>query len=387
MGSAKDVIELPEEVKAILGPGYKAFLTLNKFSVFDLKDYIKDKIPLKDFSLCMQTAKAFEILEDNGIKTHYGGLLDENNKVIRINDLGRPSNKLVFKFYDFLDDKVVYNKDRGTYDYSFFEKNRGKIDKYVILIEWVFRNGAPEGSSLFRKTFPKWLAEEDTASIERFLRRTGLTELPKPGDMFKKTIYDFWTKAEPEDRFVGDDEDYEEAYIISGLTRDQFLEVEEADKRATKILAAYLKSVGIEDYDGKKEWAWDDGPVLVDFACTVDEDRWLRKKRQISKELLRLYMEKRNPKFYKHLNECKAEAKELRREDFRELLKMEVPRYPKHILELVGKTYAAATDIVTKNNMFGDIYGVEPLDNYLGEIDKVVAELKAIEQQTQSKEN
>jgi phosphoribosylaminoimidazole-succinocarboxamide synthase len=378
MGSVKDIIELPENIN--LRKEYKVFLTSKRFSVFDLKEYLKDKIPLKDEALCMQAANAFEILESYRIKTHYVGLLNENNEIVRIKDLKKPSNRLVFKVFNFFDDKITYNKNNGTYDYSFFEENRGKLNNFVILLEWVFRNGAPEGSSLFRKTIPKWLENKDEKNIKRFLKRTGLTQLPKPGTMFKNPIYDLWTKAEREDRLVGDDLDYEEAGRISGLTKEQFLEVWNEDKKATKILTEHLKSVGIDGYDGKKEWAWSNGPVLVDFACTADEDRWLRNGNQISKEFLRQYMEKKMPEFYNYLNQCKAKANELKIEDFRKLLWMETPRYPKHVLRLAGETYATAADVVMRNSMFRNLYGIKDLDDYIIEINKVEKELRAVKQ-------
>lgn len=383
MGSVKDIVDLPEG--AVLpkqydpSKGYKACDTSDRFSVFDLKDYLKDRIPLKGLSLCMMAAHDFEFLESQGVRTHYVGLLDEDNRVVRTAGLVKPSNRLVFRAYDFHDDNVVFQEDSGTYDYSFFEQNRGRLDEYVVLIEFVFRNGAPEGSSLFRKTIPKWQADGDTAKIEGFLRRTGLSELPKPGDMFQNPIYDFWTKAEKEDRRVGDDSDYEEAVRVSGLTKFQFRQVTETLVKVSTASAGYLKSVGIDLYDGKREFAWDSGPVLVDFPATLDEDRWLRNGRQISKEFLRLYMEKTFPEFYKHMNECKKRAEEEGVRDFRQLLQMEVPRYPQEILDLASKLYAAAADVVLQRPMFHEVYGTPKLDDLLEEVDKVEAQLKAKE--------
>lgn len=91
MGSVKDIIDLPNEVNVL---GAKVFKTSNRFSIFDLKEYIEDVIPLKDISLCMQAAFTFELLEFSGVKTHYLGLLDEDNKVVKINDLKKPSNRV-----------------------------------------------------------------------------------------------------------------------------------------------------------------------------------------------------------------------------------------------------------------------------------------------------
>jgi len=382
MGSVKDIIDLPAD--AVLPKHvdqnrnlYKVFKVSERFSVFDLKDRIKDRIPLKDMSLCMMAANDFEFLEGEGFKTHYIGLLDENNKVVSTKDLDKPSNRLVFRVYNFFEDKVIFNEADGTYDYSFFKKNRGKLNQYVVLLECVFRNGAPEGSSLFRKTIPKWQKNGDTKSINNFLNRAGLRELPQPGDMFPNTIYDFWTKVEREDRPVGDDSNYEEAYEISGLSREQFELVVTTIAEVPKATGKYLKSVGIDLYDGKREFAWDDGPRVADFPATLDEDRWLRNGRQISKEFVRQYMEKKMPDFYQHMLACKEQAEKKGLEDFRELLQMEIPRFPKEILELAGNLYAATADVVLQRPMFHDIYGTPKLDDLMSKVDEVNRELKA----------
>ncbi len=380
MGSVKDIEPLPNGAvlpRGVSPSGLKFFATKPSFSVFDLKELVVDTIPLKDLSLTMMAAADFEVLGANGFRTHYVGLLDDRNRVVRTTDLKEPSKRLVFRVYDFPADRVVCRPD-GTYDYSYFEQNRGKLNGYVMPVEFVFRRGAPEGSSLFRKTIPNWQREGDTASIEKFLRRTGLNQLPNPGDMFPNPIYDFWTKMERSDRPIGDDGNYAEALKISGLTEEQFLMVLRTLGRTARTSAAYLDSVGINEIDGKREYVWDDGPVLADFGATLDEDRWLRNGRQISKEFLRLYLEKMHPIFYAHMNQCKADAAKEGIDDWRMLLKMPVPRYPQDILELAGKLYAAAADVVLGRSMFQKLYNTPELNDLMVEVDAVEWEMNTM---------
>jgi phosphoribosylaminoimidazole-succinocarboxamide synthase len=377
MGSTKDIGKVPNSVQEKYGSNLAVFNTSNRFSVFDLKEYITDEIPFKGDALCMQAAHAFEILEERGIRTHYKGVLDHEDNLVKVHELTEPSNRMVFTPFFYYDNNVSFNEPTKSYVYSFFERQRGKLNNYIILLEWVFRNGAPEGSSLFRKTIPQWVSSNDTKSIDSFLKRTGLSQLPKPGELFIHPIYDLYTKAEPEDRFVGNDAEYSEALRISGLSRKQFDEVWAADKKATKILADYLRSVGIICYDGKKEWAWSDGPVLSDYVSTMDEERWMRKGRQISKEFLRLYMEKTSNDFYRHIIECKDKAREHGVRDFRVLLQKEVPSYPRYILRMAGELYAAVTDFILQSDLFHNKYGIRHLDEYLSEIDGLEKELNA----------
>ncbi|MGC8870354.1 MAG: phosphoribosylaminoimidazolesuccinocarboxamide synthase, partial [Brevinematia bacterium] len=89
MGSVKDllVLEPPSEKK--LGRG--RFVFSDRYSVFDYGE-MPDHIDDKGKAICIATSYFFEKLENLGIKTHYLGLVVEEDKVKSLNDLKNPSN-------------------------------------------------------------------------------------------------------------------------------------------------------------------------------------------------------------------------------------------------------------------------------------------------------
>lgn len=89
MGSVKDleVVKKPTETKMGVG----RFVFSDRYSVFDWGE-MPDLIEGKGEALCMMGAYCFERLEEKGIQTHCRGLVNEDGKVVRFDDLKAPSN-------------------------------------------------------------------------------------------------------------------------------------------------------------------------------------------------------------------------------------------------------------------------------------------------------
>jgi len=74
MGSVKEIIEESAPFKGMLGKG--SFLFSDDYSVFDWGK-MPDSVPGKGAVLCMLGAFNFRLLEREGIRTHYLGLMEE----------------------------------------------------------------------------------------------------------------------------------------------------------------------------------------------------------------------------------------------------------------------------------------------------------------------
>jgi phosphoribosylaminoimidazole-succinocarboxamide synthase len=75
------------------------------------------------------------------------------------------------------------------YDYSIFTPN---LKNYLIPLEIIYRNGLPEGSSVFKRL------EQGKVT----LKDLGLDHQPEPREHFAKPLFDVSTKLEETDRYV-----------------------------------------------------------------------------------------------------------------------------------------------------------------------------------------
>ena len=74
------------------------------------------------------------------------------------------------------------------HDYSAYTP---KLKNCLIPLEIIYRNGLPEGSSVFKRL------AQGKVTIKDF----GLDHYPKPGETLKKPIFDVTTKLEETDRY------------------------------------------------------------------------------------------------------------------------------------------------------------------------------------------
>ncbi len=360
MGSVKDLEVIEPTTENQLGKGI--FVFSDRYSVFDWGE-MPDHIPNKGAALCMMAAWNFERLRLIGFDTHYLGVLDRYGTLVNTTDLAEPSNKMVVKLSRVIEPKF----NNGTYDYSFFTQNRGSVNNFVIPLEVIYRAGAPKGSSLF-KTIAKLEQDGKQDELKELLSKYDLTSKPNPGDLFPKVGYDFTTKFEPTDRKLTD----QEAYEISGLTREQFGKLTTLRKAAVAVVGSTAKETGLIDYDGKHEYVlFDDEILLADVFGTFDENRFMLNGRQVSKEFLRQYHKLYQQDWYEDVERAKREARELGVSDWTALAKV-LPRHlDPRLVNLVGEMYASGSDRYTGLNLFK---GARPLEKVMDDLAEFYSE-------------
>ena len=358
MGSVKDLIKDDlgsEATEDSLGLGIFDFS--NRYSVFDWGE-MPDHIPNKGVALCLMAAWNFEQLKKGGVQTHYLGLVvgdDRLRRITSIEKIKEPTTKMAVSLSRVVEPVFV----NGSYDYSYFINGQGKINNFVVPLEVIYRNGAPKGSSLF-KTISELERKGEIDKLAKLLDKYGLTEKPQLGQLFPKTGYDFTTKFEPTDRKIED----EAAYLISGLTEEQFKQLEEVRQAAVDIVKKRGIEVSLEDFDGKHEYRLFGGRIsIADVFGTLDENRFMfslnGRKVQVSKEFLRQYHKIHQKDWYESTERAKALAREKGIEDWTELCETKPRNLEPRLVSLVGEMYASASDRYTGLNLFKNARSLE----------------------------
>ncbi len=336
MGSVKDlkILSNPKEDK----PGRGRFFFSDRYSVFDY-GVMPDKIEGKGKALCLVSAYFFEKAEKMGFKTHYLGLVEEG-KICRLNELSEAVDTMEVKLYRVI--KPI--KNELGYDYSLI-KNAKK--NYLIPLEIIYRNVLPEGSSVFKRL--------KNGSLS--LSQIGLDHYPKPGEKLEKPILDVSTKLESEDRYIT----WEEAKEISGLSDDELNNLKSLTLEMDNIISLEVEKLGIENLDGKFEFALDENRelVFIDAIGTPDECRFSINSVQISKEVIRKYYRKTD--WYKTIEKLKSLDNNWRE-------KAKPPKLPADLLNVVSNMYKAFCNEVTGIKFFD----VDKLSKVVKELLEVV---------------
>ncbi|NIO44420.1 MAG: phosphoribosylaminoimidazolesuccinocarboxamide synthase [Candidatus Aenigmarchaeota archaeon] len=363
MGSVKDltITESAYENR----PGLGHFVFSDRYSVFDWGK-MPDSIVKKGKALAVMAAFNFEKLEDIGVKIHYRGLVTPQGKVINFSDLKEGSNGSNMMQIDM---GVVYcpvarqimgddGNPRVEYDYSFFEKNRGKLNNYLLGFEIIFRNALPKGSSVFKKIArAKKIkdAEEREQTLQTIYQKLGLKSEPKPGDMLPKPVINFTTKLEPGDRSLN----WIEAYEISGLPINDFMKVAPTTLKVNDVITEQAKKTGFVHCDGKVEMLFNNDLVVADVIGTLDENRFGFRGEQVSKEVMRQWYEKNQPEFRTACDEWKKTGK-----GWQERCPVKPIHLKPTISSLVSQMYMSACNQYTERNVFD----VPPLEEVMDSI-------------------
>lgn len=238
------VIEAPTKEKTGIGQ----FEFTDDYSVFHYSK-MPDKIPGKGESLARMSAFTLDLLNKNGIKTHFIKFKSPKTIEIRLVRLLYPQNN-----------EIKQN-----------ERN------YLIPLQVVCRNMLPCGSSVYRRL--------DKGTLT--LKDIGLKTLPTSDEYLAKPIIEFTTKLEEIDRFIT----HEEARELAQLTPKQFEQLKSLALQVNKIVTAHAKSVGLVNADSKIELAIDDAGemMVVDTAGTTDENRFLYNGIHVTKQVMRDY--------------------------------------------------------------------------------------------------
>ena len=136
MTSVKDFRVEEEPTATDLGRG--RFVFSDRYSVFDWGE-MPDHIPNKGASLCLMGAYNFELLEANGVPTHYRGVVSDG-EVVALGDVDEPPTEMAIDLTQVPD----LPHDGRDYDYEAYHEAAG--DNFLVPLEIVFRNSVPRGS-------------------------------------------------------------------------------------------------------------------------------------------------------------------------------------------------------------------------------------------------
>jgi phosphoribosylaminoimidazole-succinocarboxamide synthase len=230
VGSVKDLQIIQKPTQTAMGTG--RFLFSDRYSVFDWGE-MPDHIDSKGAALCLMGGYCFEQLENKGVKTHYRGLV-QDDEAVQTNKLKMPSNVMEVSLVNVYKPKTTVEKGKINHDYSMYSS---KLKNCLIPLEIIYRNGLPEGSSIFKRLEQGKITYQDL----------GLDHCPKPGEQLSTPIFDVSTKLEETDRYVT----WSEAQKIAGLTDQELADVKEVLLKADETITEVAKKAGLKNEDGK----------------------------------------------------------------------------------------------------------------------------------------
>jgi phosphoribosylaminoimidazole-succinocarboxamide synthase len=212
------------------------------------------------------------------------------------------------------------------------------LKNFLIPLEIIYRNGLPDGSSVFKRL------KQGLVTIEEL----GLKHYPKAGEKLKKPIFDVSTKLEEGDRYVS----WSEAQRIASLTDREVDDVTTLLLKVNKTITRMTTRAGLENEDGKIELAFDPSRrlMIVDIVGTLDECRFTYNGLHVSKEIARQYY--RNTEWYRAVEEAKKKASEKGVENWKKLVKPKPPRLNPQLKTIISQMYEAAANELTHRKMF-----------------------------------
>lgn len=332
MGSVKDLEVIKSPTNYEMGVG--RFLFSDRYSVFDWGE-MPDHIDGKGAALCLIGAYYFEQLEKKGIKTHYKGLIDEKGNTIKFAEVKQPSRVMEVNLVSVYKPNISVADGKVVHDYSVYTRS---LKNCLIPLEIIYRNGLPEGSSIFKRI------EQGKITLTDL----GLDHYPKPGEQLTKPIFDVSTKLEETDRYVS----WNEAQKIAGLSDQELREVKAVLLKVDETITGIASKAGLKNEDGKIELAFDDKRqlMIVDVVGTLDECRFTYEGVPVSKEIARQFYKKTS--WYKDLEQAKkdSEAKGIR--DWKLLCKSQPPKLDPALKTIISQMYMAAANEMTGHSLF-----------------------------------
>jgi phosphoribosylaminoimidazole-succinocarboxamide synthase len=332
MGSVKDLEVIRKPTRDRMGVG--RFIFSDRYSVFDWGE-MPDLIEGKGQALCMTGAYCFERLEERGVRTHYRGLVDQNGRVVRFDELKEPSNVMEINLVNVYRPKTVVKEGKLVYDYSVYTSS---LRNCLIPLEIIYRNGLPEGSSVFKRL------EQGLVTAKEL----GLDHYPKAGERLAKPIFDVSTKLEDKDRYVT----WEEAKGLAGLAYGEVVEVQSLLLKVDNMINELADRAGLANEDGKIELAFDPERrlMVVDVVGTLDECRFTYDRLHVSKEIARQFYRKTS--WFMHVEEAKRKAEKEGIEDWKKLVKTQPPRLEITLETIISKLYMTTANELTGRRMF-----------------------------------
>ena len=343
MGSVKDleVIQKPTREKMGLG----RFHFSDRFSVFDWGE-MPDHIDKKGEALALMGAYCFERLEEKSVRTHYKGLV-ESNKTVFFKDLKQPSSMMEVCLVSAYRPETRVENGKLIYDYSAYTPS---LKNCLIPLEIIYRNGLPEGSSVFRRL------EQGKVTPQEL----GLDHYPKPGERLAKPIFDVSTKLEETDRYLT----WQEATKIAGLTSIEAAAVKVVLAKVNETINEIAAKANLVNEDGKIELAFDSQRrlMVVDVIGTLDECRFTLDGLHVSKEIARQFYKKTG--WYKEIEEAKKTADAKGIKDWKSLAKSQPPKLDPKLKAIISEMYMAAANEMTGRTFFETPKLADVVKNY-----------------------
>ncbi|MGA2385480.1 MAG: phosphoribosylaminoimidazolesuccinocarboxamide synthase [Candidatus Bathyarchaeia archaeon] len=332
MGSVKDLEVIKTPTAEAMGIG--RFHFSDRYSVFDWGE-MPDHIGAKGAALCLMGAYCFEQLERKGVKTHYRGLVDTNGRAVKIKEVNQPTSIMEVCLINVYKPKITVEDGKLVHDYAAYTP---QLKNCLIPLEIIYRNGLPEGSSVFKRL------QEGKIS----LKDLGLDHYPVPGEQLAKPIFDVSTKLEETDRYVT----WQEAQKIAGLTDQELGKIKDLLLKADETINEMASKAGLRNEDGKIELAFDDKRELmvVDVVGTLDECRFTYGGMHVSKEIARQFYKKTS--WYADLEQAKKEGEARGIEDWKSLCKSQPPKLDPKLKTIISEMYMAAANEMTGYKLF-----------------------------------
>jgi len=332
MGSVKDFEVIKKPTRQVMGIG--RFHFSDRYSVFDWGE-MPDRIDGKGAALCLMGAYCFEQLEKKEVKTHYRGLVDLDGKAVKFSELKQPLSIMEVSLVNVYKPQTSVVNGKIVHDYSTYTP---KLKNCLIPLEIIYRNGLPEGSSVFKR-----LEQAKTT-----LKDLGLDHYPTIGEQLAKPIFDVSTKLEETDRYVT----WQEAQKIAGLTDAELADVKAVLFKADETITEVASKAGLKNEDGKIELAFDEKRklMIVDVVGTLDECRFTYDGVHVSKEVARQFYKKTS--WYTDLEQAKKTAEAKGIQDWKALCKSQPPKLDLQLKSIIGEMYMAAANEMTNHKLF-----------------------------------
>ena len=332
MGSVKDLDVIEKPTTTSMGIG--RFCFSDRYSVFDWGE-MPDQINNKGKALCLMGAYCFEKLEKLGVKTHYRGLVASDGKVVKFRELKQPCDTMEVSLVNIYNPETRLEQGKQTYDYSVYTP---KLRNCLIPLEIIYRNGLPEGSSVFKR-----LEQGKTTPLE-----LGLDHYPKAGEYFAEPLFDVSTKLEEADRYVT----WEEAKTLAGLTNVELIAVKTVLAKVNYAITEMACKAKMVNEDGKIELAFTEERKLmvVDVLGTLDECRFTYDDFHVSKEIARQFYKKTN--WYHNVEEAKKTAEAQGITDWKAFCKSKPPMLDPKLKMFISQMYMAAANELTNRKFF-----------------------------------
>ncbi|ELY47761.1 phosphoribosylaminoimidazolesuccinocarboxamide synthase [Natronorubrum bangense] len=321
--------------------GRGSFVFTDAYSVFDWGQ-MPDSIPEKGASLCSMGAFNFELLESEGVPTHYRGVV-ENGDVVPLED----ASSLPWEMAIDLTQVPDLPHEGREYDYDHYHEAAG--ENYLIPLEVVFRNRVPVGSSLRRRTDP----DDHGLAFDSW---------PEEAVDLDEPIVEFSTKYEEGDRYL----DRAEADEIAGTA--EIDDLESIALEVNRIVTEQADSAGLVHEDGKIECLYYQGEIRVaDVVGTFDENRFSYEGTQLSKEVLRQYHKRTQPDWVQAVEAAKAEAKQEDIADWKSLCDVEPEPLEDDVIETARDLYCAGANAY----MDMELFDAPPLSSAIGAVQRL----------------